>query len=100
MALDEIEAIEAAYIRISQEVPPRFSISTASNSGLQRKVDDWKFLSDPDLEPQLDTLGNIVKDIWNKARPNPPITLATSTSSGARLLSLDGGGVKGVSSLM
>jgi hypothetical protein len=100
MALDEIEAIEAAYTRISQEVPPRFSISTASSSRLQRKVDDWKPLSDPDLKPQLEALDKILKDIWNNARPNPPIALATCTSPGARLLSLDGGGVKGVSSLM
>jgi hypothetical protein len=100
MALDEIEAIEAAYTRISQEVPPRFSISTVSSSGSQRKVNDWEILLGPDLKPQLDALGNILKDIWNKARPNPPIALATSASPGASLLSLDGGGVRGVSSLM
>jgi hypothetical protein len=99
MALDEIEAIEAAYTRISQEVPPRFSISTVSSSGLQRKVDGWDFLLDPGLKAQLDALGNILKDIWNKAPPNPPMALATSAASGASLLSLDGGGVKGVSSL-
>jgi hypothetical protein len=99
MALDEIEAIEAAYTRISQEVPPRFSISTVSSSGSQRNVDDWKFLSDPDLKPQLEALDKILKDTWNNARPNPPIELATCTSPGARLLSLDGGGIKGVSSL-
>jgi len=99
MALDEIEAIEAAYTRISQEVPPRFSISTVSSIGLQRKIDDWEFLLDPGLESQLDALGNILKDIWNKAPPNRPIELTTSTYSGASLLSLDGGGVKGVSSL-
>jgi hypothetical protein len=100
MALDEIEAIEAAYTRISQEVPPRFSISTVSSSGLQRNVDDWKFLSDPDLKPQLEALDKILKDTWNNAPPNPPITLATCTCPGTRLLSLDGGGVRGVSSLM
>jgi Patatin-like phospholipase len=100
MALDEIEAIEAAYTHISQEAPPRFSISTVSSSGLQRKADDWEVLLDPDLKPQLDALGNILKDVWSEARPNPPIALATSASPGARLLSLDGGGVRGVSSLM
>ena len=100
MALDEIEAIEAAYARISQEVPPRFSISTVSSSGLQRNVDDWQFFSDPDLRPQLEALDKILKDTWNNARPNPPIRLAACTSPGTSLLSLDGGGVKGVSSLM
>jgi hypothetical protein len=100
MALDEIEAIEAAYTRISQEVPPRFSISTVSRGRLQTKVDDWKFLSDSNLQLQLDALGNILQDVWNKARPNPPIALATSVCPSARLLSLDGGGIKGVSSLM
>jgi hypothetical protein len=99
MALDEIEAIEAAYAHISQEVPPRFSISTVSSSGLQRKANDWEFLLDPDLKAQLDALGNILKDTWNKAPPNPPMALATSATSGASLLSLDGGGIKGVSSL-
>jgi hypothetical protein len=99
MALDEIEAIEAAYAHISQEVPPRFSISTVSSSGLQRKANDWEFLLDPDLKAQLDALGNILKDTWNKAPPNPAMALATSATSGASLLSLDGGGIKGVSSL-
>ena len=99
MALDEIEAIEVAYTRISQEVPPRFSISTVSSSRLRRKVDDWEVLLDPNLKLQLDALGTILKDIWNKAPPNSPMAVATSATSGASLLSLDGGGVKGVSSL-
>jgi hypothetical protein len=100
MALDEVQAIEAAYARISQDVPPRFSISTVSSSGLGTKVNDWKGLSDPGLRPQLDALRNILKDVWSKAAPNPPIPLAASIRPGASLLSLDGGGIKGVSGLM
>jgi hypothetical protein len=100
MALDEVDAIESAYGLISHEAPPRFSISTAVSGGPQTNVTGWKDLSNTVLKPQLEVLAEIIKDGWSKASPNPPLNVPSSTRQGAKLLSLDGGGVRGITSLL
>ena len=100
MALDEIEAIEAAYMVILDETPPRFSISTEGVGEPQRNSTDWMCLLDPGLMPQLKALREILEIDWSTSNPNAALGLPTHTHPGAKLLSLDGGGVKGISSLM
>jgi hypothetical protein len=94
--IDEAEQIEIDYQKISMNAPPRFSLlkTGANDHRLPGKWKDFKTIAEASNE-----LDSGLKK-WSVALQTFPIQWHKVASDRARLLSLDGRGVKGISSLL
>ena len=83
---DEAEEVEISFAEVVATSPPRYSIITKTTS-----PPAWGSIRSAITNELVVTLRH-----WSTQPPNPPVTSPTQ-GSGTRLLSLDGGGIKGIS---
>ena len=83
---DEAEEIEISFAEVVATSPPRYTITAKTTN-----PPTWNCVHSAITDELVATLRH-----WRTQPQNPPVTSPTP-NSGTRLLSLDGGGIKGIS---
>lgn len=85
---DEAEEVETSFLEIAATAPARYSLVTTTNAPMR-----WDAVNE--IAGRSTELPQTLED-WRTAPQTAPVASPTPTT-GTRLLSLDGGGIKGVS---